>query len=747
MQVNTDAPQVSETIKLKINDKELEGKKGQTILAVCKENKIPLPTMCYHPRLEPLGRCQLCLVEDLDNQDLLIGCAQEIREGMNLSTMSVNARNGRAKKTLLLQNTRAVNAAKVKEYYPANGEVMTNIPEEYQIQENTGIRVDPLKCIECGRCVGACSGVQNMNILEVVEGNRVSGAGKLRLTKLPCIGCGQCATVCPSGAVSQCDGIARVKELLANPDIITVVQTAPSVRVAIAEKFGCPPGQVTTGKMVAALRKLGFNYILDTNFGADLTIMEEAFEFYQRLLKHIKGDASANFPMFTSCCPAWVNFVEQEAPDFIKNLSSCRSPMSMLSPVTKTYFAEKMHIDPKSIANIAVMPCIAKKMEVRRPQLSAVVEGQPDTEEVITTNELAMMIKQAGINWAELEDEDFDHPFGASSGAAAIFGVTGGVMEAAIRTAYEYVTKKPFELLTYNKLPIHGLEGLKEATITIPLGTGGFTLRIAVCSGIKYARELVERIRKGTAPQYHFIEVMACPNGCICGGGQPDSLNPDIGKIRSQAIYSIDERSVVRLSHKNPEIIDLYKNHLGEQGGEKAHHLLHTHFNDRSKSYKRPSGSEANADADIGLVYATMKGSSKNIAEKMLEELKAKFAGKPIDMAAVSDVSLKWVKAHKYLIYVTPTYGAGLHPECAKQFIAEVTNAGEHCLDGVSFAVFGLGSSRFKLFCKSAKDSDELFEKCGGKRLCDVGLGDQVAPNGSFSVAYEPWIKALLEVL
>ncbi|RKX48526.1 MAG: ferredoxin, partial [Thermotogae bacterium] len=432
---------------------------------------------------------------------------------------------------------------------------------------------DMAKCIKCQRCVRACSELQGMYIYSMTE----RGYKTLPMTpfEIPvyeteCTSCGQCALFCPTGAIVENSAVRVVLEELEKKEKILIVQTAPSVRVAIGEEFGMAPGTISTGQMVAALRRLGFDYVFDTNFGADLTIVEEGNEFLKRLQE---GDLD-EMPMFTSCCPAWVNLVEKVYPQLRTRLSSAKSPQGMLSALVKSYFAEKLGVSPEDIFHVSIMPCTAKKDEALRKQL--VVNGVPAVDAVLTTRELGKLIKLKKIPFANLPEEDYDDPLGISTGAAALFGVTGGVMEAALRTAYEVATGKTLPKIVFNE--VRGLEGIREAEIDID----GKKVRVAVAHGLANARKLIEKILAGEV-KYNFVEIMACPGGCIGGGGQPYSKDPDILVKRAEAIYTIDELKTIRKSHENPAIKKLYEEYLGEPLSHKAHELLHTHYEDRSK--------------------------------------------------------------------------------------------------------------------------------------------------------------------
>ena len=429
----------------------------------------------------------------------------------------------------------------------------------------------PNKCILCGRCVRACAEHQGLDVYGFINRgfNTVVGpAFNLGLGDVTCSLCGQCSAVCPTAAITEKDDTEKVFDAIGDPEKFTVVQTAPAVRVALGEALGLPAGEIVTGKMVAALRKLGFDKVYDTNFSADLTIMEEGTEFLHRIKN------GGLLPMITSCSPGWINFIEMKYPDLLGHLSTAKSPQGMFGALMKTYEPERLGIPVEKIYSVSIMPCTAKKSECVRPQLQS-NPGIPDVDAVLTTRELARMIKNAGIDFKNLPEEDYDDPLGTSTGAAAIFGATGGVMEAALRTVHFVLTGKEIEGIVFT--PVRGMEGIKEASVDVPVDGKTVTVKLAVAHTLKNARILMDKIRAGEA-DYHFIEVMACPGGCIGGGGQPQPVNAQIRAARTAAIYKVDETSKLRQSHNNPQIKEIYKQYFGEPCGEKSHKLLHTHY-------------------------------------------------------------------------------------------------------------------------------------------------------------------------
>jgi NADP-reducing hydrogenase subunit HndD len=447
---------------------------------------------------------------------------------------------------------------------------------------------DDSKCIRCQRCVRTCSQLQYISAIAVANKGlhqKISSFHDRPMSHVVCTNCGQCVNRCPTGALVEKAYIDQVWDAIYDPEKHVVVQTAPAVRVALGEDLGYDPGERVTGKMVTALRQLGFDSVLDTDFTADLTIMEEGTELLTRLKKVlVDGDTKTSLPMFTSCSPGWIKFIEHKYPEFLSNLSTCKSPQQMFGALTKTFFAQKKKIDPSKIVSVSVMPCTAKKYEADRPEMRS--SGFKDIDFVLTTRELAVMIKQAGIDFKNLEPSNYDSIMGDSTGAAVIFGSTGGVMEAALRTAYEIVTGREVPFKNLNITPVRGLEGVKEATVKIEGCTAdwkfleGAELKVAIAHGLTNANKLMKEVRAGKSP-YHFIEIMACPGGCIGGGGQPIPTSMDIRKKRMEAIYSEDEHMTLRKSHENPDVIAIYKEFLGKPNSHVSHELLHTHYTER----------------------------------------------------------------------------------------------------------------------------------------------------------------------
>ena len=586
-------------IKLTIDNKPVEVAEGTTILKAARQAGIHIPTLCYF-ELEGMnfenkpGGCRVCVVEVVKDfngrprRNLAPACATDCVEGMEVLTHSqrvINARRTVVELILSDHPTDCLTCAKsgqcelqtlaqnlgIREI-PYKGEQST-----YRVDMSPSIIRDVDKCIMCRRCENVCNNVQSVGALSAV--NRgfqavVATAFEQDMVDSPCVMCGQCVQVCPVGALSEVDDTRNVMMAINDPKKTVVVQTAPAVRVAIGEEFGMEPGTIVTGQLAAVLRQLGFDYVFDTDFAADLTIMEEGTELLQRIDRFTKGDKSVRLPILTSCCPGWVNFFEHNFPDMLDVPSTAKSPQQMFGAIAKNYWAEKMGIKREDLVVVSVMPCLAKKYECKREEFS--VNGNPDVDYVLSTRELARLIKQFNLDLKEMPVADFDNPLGESTGAAVIFGATGGVIEAAARTAYEVFTGKKLEKIDFTEL--RGLEGIRDAWVDF----NGTPIHIGIAHGLKNARTLLERVREGKE-QFHAIEVMACPGGCIGGAGQPyHHGNSDIIRKRLEATYEEDRNKPIRKSHENPSVIQLYKEYLGEPCGHKSHELLHTHYFDKS---------------------------------------------------------------------------------------------------------------------------------------------------------------------
>lgn len=577
-------------VNLTINDKPVSVAKGTTILDAAKSINIKIPSLCHlHINeinmINQCASCRVCMVSS--DRGLVPACGTLVKEGMNIKTNTPEALNARRTVVELLLSDHPKDCLVCERN--GNCELQTIASDlgirniRYKGEQSTcpidnstkSIVKNYEKCILCRRCETMCNEVQTVGVLSGVNRGFNTEVGTFfnsNLCDTECTFCGQCIAVCPTGALTEVNNIPIVWDMLSKKDKTVVVQIAPAVRVALGEEFGLEPGEISTGKIVAALKSLGFKYVFDTNYGADLTILEEASEFIHRLKE------SNNLPLLTSCCPAWINFIEKNYPNLLNLPSSCKSPQEMFGSIAKNYFAPKIaNIEPKDLYVVSVMPCVAKKYEASRSELSQ--DDILDVDISITTRELAKMIKEAGINFADIQEECFDNPLGESTGAADIFGTTGGVLEAALRTAYEWITDKDLDNVNFTQ--VRGMEGIKEASINID----GTIINACIVSSLGNARKIMDEVTEGKS-KYHIIEVMACPGGCVAGGGQPYHKGDyDIIKKRAVGLYNIDSTKKLRKSHKNPTIISLYEEFLGEPHSEIAHKYLHTHYFDKSDVY------------------------------------------------------------------------------------------------------------------------------------------------------------------
>jgi NADH-quinone oxidoreductase subunit G len=586
-------------VKLSINGIPLEVEAGTTILDAAKQVQVKIPTLCFHPDLPAWAACGICVVKVEGSPKMFRACATPVSPDMKVITHDPEIYQVRKTVIELILSTHPNDCLQC----PRNGNCeLQRLAEEFGVRENPyekrlrnlppdestpSIILNPEKCVLCGRCREVCQQMQNVWALEFIgrgENNRIAPAADVKLADSPCIKCGQCSAHCPVGAIYEKSDAVPVYKALEDEEMHTVVQIAPAVRVAIGEAFGYEPGTLLTGKTYAALRRLGFDAVFDTNFAADLTIMEEGSEFVQRFTKQ-----SAPLPLITSCCPSWTDYMEKFAPDFIDNFSTAKSPHEMLGTMIKTYYAQKNNIDPAKIYSVSIMPCTAKKYEITRTD-EMFASGYQDVDAVLTTRELSRMIKSAGIDFVNLPEDKADSILGEYSGAGTIFGATGGVMEAALRTAAFLVTGKPLEKVEFED--VRGLAGVKEATINL----AGNEIRIAVAHQMSNIEKVLDKVRKSRdengEPYYHFIEVMACRGGCIGGGGQPYGATDEIRKKRMAGIYSDDEQSAVRCSHDNPEIKRIYEDFLEQPLSHKAHKYLHTTYRKLPKYRFRDSKEE-----------------------------------------------------------------------------------------------------------------------------------------------------------
>ena len=575
-------------VNLTIDGLNVSVPEGTTILEAARTAGIDIPTLCFLKDINEAGDCRMCIVEVEGRRGFATSCIQKVEEGMVVKTNSKDVSEAREvvldlilsnhhKDCLTCVRNGNCELQKLAQRYNKQDILYSGELCEHEIDcGSPSIVRDFNKCVLCRRCVATCKKVQKIGAIDVANrgfNSCVSTVDNLSLNDVNCTNCGQCIMSCPTGALREKDNTKDVWNLIKDEEKYVVVQTAPAVRAALGEEFGLPIGTNVTGKMVTALRRLGFDKVFDTNTGADFTIMEEANELLERLSN------GGTLPMITSCSPGWVKYIEMNYPDQLAHVSSCKSPHQMFGALIKSYYAEKNGIAPEKISVVSVMPCIAKKFEANREQMN--VNGIKDVDYVITTRELARMIKQAGIDFTNLEDTTFDDPMGEATGAAAIFGTTGGVMEAALRTAYEKITGENLKEVNFEV--VRGEEGIKRATVKI----GDKEVKAVVAHGLGNAQIVMDEIKSGKA-DYQFVEIMACPGGCIMGGGQPirsskERATIDIRKLRADCLYSIDEKSTIRKSHENPVVLKIYDDYLGEVGGHRAHELLHTHYVKRER--------------------------------------------------------------------------------------------------------------------------------------------------------------------
>jgi NADP-reducing hydrogenase subunit HndD len=581
-------------LKITIDGKQTEVPQGSMILDAAKKLKIDVPTLCFL-KMDELAvnnmaaSCRICVVEVEGRKNLAPACATPITDGMVVKTNTMRVLNARKtvlelflsdhpKDCLVCMKSGECELQDMAEKFGMREVAYEGVMSTYRKDISNSIIRDMDKCVMCRRCETMCNDVQTCGVLSGV--NRgfnavVAPAFEMNLEDSVCTNCGQCTAVCPVGALVENDHSWDVVNYLADPEKVVVVQTAPAVRAALGEDFGIEPGVSVTGKMAAALRRLGFDHVFDTDFAADLTIMEEGSEFLDRLTRYLDGDKSVKLPILTSCCPGWVKFFEHQFPDLLDVPSTAKSPQQMFGAIAKTYYADILGIPREKMVVVSIMPCLAKKYECARPEFA--VNGNPDVDVVLSTRELARLIKRMNIDFANLPDEDFDAPLGESTGAAPIFGATGGVIEAALRTAYELATGQTLEKVDFES--VRGMEGVRSAEVQV----GPHTLKIGIAHELGNARKLLEKVQSGES-EFHAIEVMACPGGCIGGGGQPyHHGDVELLKKRTQVLYKEDAGKKLRKSHENPYIIELYEKYLGKPLSEKSHHLLHTHYFKREK--------------------------------------------------------------------------------------------------------------------------------------------------------------------
>jgi iron-only hydrogenase group A len=579
---------MTEPIQATINGLPVEVAAGTTILDAARQVAVRIPTLCKHPDLDATAACGVCIVRVKGTARMLRACCTPLEQDMAVTTEDpeiIQVRRAVIEMILSRHPNECLTCGRnhncelqtIAADFGLRDVVLDSLVPEAPLDKSTGsIVLDPRKCVTCGRCIQVCQEIQNVWALSFLErgiGTRIAPAGDIQMADSPCVRCGQCSAHCPTGAIVEYDETAEVWDELQDPDTVSVVQMAPAVRVAIGEAFGFPPGTNLTGKTYAALRRMGFKYIFDTNFGADLTIMEEAHEFLKRFTQ-----APSELPLITSCCPAWVDFMEKRHNDMIPHFSTCKSPHAMVGALAKTYFAKERHIDPAKLFVVSVMPCTAKKFEIIRSKEMA-SSGFQDVDVSLTTRELARMIKQSGIDFEAIPEEQPDHLLGAYTGAGTIFGATGGVMEAALRTASHLLTGESPGRVEFQMT--RGLQGVKEGELVV----AGQTLRVAVAHGLGNVEQVLERVRQaraaGKEPPYHFIEVMACQGGCVGGGGQPYGVTNHLRRQRAAGLYQEDQAGLWRCAHQNPYVQQLYREFLGEPLGPMSECLLHTTYKTR----------------------------------------------------------------------------------------------------------------------------------------------------------------------
>jgi NADH-quinone oxidoreductase subunit G len=586
-------PTKTDLITVTINNLPVEVEPGSTVLDAARKVSVHIPTLCKHPDLDATAACGICIVRISGSKKMLRACCTPVEPGMDVTTEDpeiIQVRRTVIEMILSKHPNECLTCGRnqncelqtIAADFGMREVTLDSIVPDLPLDDTThAVTLDPRKCITCGRCIQVCQQIQDVWALSFLErgiDTRIAPAGDITLADSPCVRCGQCSAHCPTGAIVEYDNTQEVWDKLLDPDAYCVAQLAPAVRVAIGEAFGFPVGTNLTGQTYAALRRMGFNAVFDTNFGADLTIMEEAHEFVKRFTT-----PGATLPLITTCCPSWVDFMEKFHNDMIPNFSSCKSPQAMVGALAKTYYAEKMGLDPAKIYVVSIMPCTAKKFEIIRSKEMA-SSGYQDVDVSLTTRELARMIKQSGIHFRGIPEEQPDHILGAYTGAATIFGATGGVMEAALRTAYNLITGSNPARVEFQAT--RGLQGVKEGKVTI----AGNEVRFAVAHGLGNVETVLDRVRAardaGTEPPYHFIEVMACPGGCVGGGGQPYGVTDNLRAKRAAGLYQEDQGGLWRCSHDNPYIQELYRDFLGEPLGHKSEQLLHTSYTPRP-TYRR----------------------------------------------------------------------------------------------------------------------------------------------------------------
>eukprot|EP00771_Trimastix_marina_P003840 gnl/Trimastix_PCT/547.p1 GENE.gnl/Trimastix_PCT/547~~gnl/Trimastix_PCT/547.p1 ORF type:complete len:1171 (-),score=510.50 gnl/Trimastix_PCT/547:436-3882(-) len=726
---------MAELVEVFVNGTALQVPEGTSVLDACKKANAYVPTLCYHPMLKPVGRCGLCYVDIEGQTEGVLACSTKVSDGMRINTTGPNV----TKHSLSALNA-IMDRVKARQGHQFPGKEMQNLMQWAQNASrdtsSPSVIRDMSLCVECGRCARACKQLQGIGVLKLTSDNLcpIKTENDIPLIETDCISCGQCANLCPVGAMQEVSDFTPLINALRDPEMVVIAQTAPATRVGFGEAFGMPAGHISTSKMVGVLKKAGFMFVFDTNFSADLTIMEEGTELLGRVGK------GGPFPMFTSCCPGWINLLEQKYPEFIPNVSSCKSPQQMLGAVIKTYWAERMGKRPDQIYSVSVMPCTAKKHEITREDMGR--DGYKDVDYVMTVRELAKFCKEhVGITeWENIPDCEYDNPMAETTGAAVIFGVTGGVMEAAVRTVYEVQTGQRLDKLDFEVC--RGFQGVKEAVVPI----GDLNVKIAIVHGGANVQGFLDSIKD--LPDhggYHFVEIMACPCGCINGGGQPRVSGPEALEARMDSIYSIDERATIRRSHENPQVKALYDQFLGQPNSHKAHELLHCHYHSRKTApVEAAAAPKATTGKSVAIIYATQTGTTEQAARRLSNMLKnAKFETK---LFSADDYSASDLAGEGLAIFLTSTFGEGERLDVSAGLYDALLDMDSSALNGLRYAVFGLGSSKYAKFCQAAIDFDVAFEKAGAQRLVACGMGDELADDGYYT-AMDPWLGLLYEEL
>eukprot|EP01107_Rhizomastix_libera_P014305 TRINITY_DN4454_c0_g2_i1.p1 TRINITY_DN4454_c0_g2~~TRINITY_DN4454_c0_g2_i1.p1 ORF type:complete len:1274 (+),score=394.84 TRINITY_DN4454_c0_g2_i1:33-3854(+) len=737
----------AQLVEVNVNGNRVKVPMKCNLVEACRIAGVYVPTLCYHPRLQPLGKCGMCNVQVGGNSEPVLACSTTVLPGMEIFTDTKDCKAlsqqamGRIieKSTIRAQQSKAVD-------FQTNDEMKALM--HYTMAQNyssTSLVVDMSKCLGCYRCTRVCRDIQSISVWTANDNSvyPIMTSNGLDLSETDCVGCGQCTSVCPSGAIAERSNLDEIRSAMKSGKIM-VAQIAPSVRVSIGELFGRVPGSIATGQLVLALKRAGFHYVFDTNFGADLTILEEAAEFVQRLSKAKPGP----FPMFTSCCPGWINYMEKMYPKLISRVSSCKSPQAMLGAVIKNWWAKKSGQQPENVYLVSVMPCTAKKEEIVRPQNQS-NPCYPDIDYAMTTRECARFLKEEGVEQFD-HSIPFDEPFCEASGGGAIFGNTGGVMEAILRfaTAGETDKDKKFQLSSQMK-ECRGLAGVKTSEMVI----GGKVLRVGIVNGIANMKKVIDELmmQGSTKFNYHLIEMMACPGGCIGGGGQPHSMLPNVNLLRANAIYKVDhDFSEVKRPQENKALADLYSKFLEKPGSAIAHKLLHTSFTDRQRKLvtkEEESSTNVSTNLSMGsdeleiiILYATVGGTTEEAANYLSRQLKNAHVN--VKISSMDKYPIRMIQKAQFIVFMMCTFGDGEIPSQAEEMYQFLNSQPAGSMSKLSFAVFGLGSSQYPKFCSAAVKFHQRLCVLGAKSVIPLGKGDANAEDKYFT-AFEPWVQEL----